>query len=178
MAIILGVDPGSRITGFGIIKSDGNKYEYVASGVIRTPNKEFPERLHQIFTDLSEVIIQHQPEQSAIEDVFMHVNPRGALKLGQARGAAIAAMTNQDLPVAEYSPRTIKQAIVGYGAATKDQVQHMVKLLLNIGGDLQEDASDALAVAICHANTGVMSGIVHSQQTMHNSRHDTNEEKL
>ncbi len=154
MAIILGIDPGSRVTGFGVIKSDGNKYEYVASGCVRTSHKEFPQRLRQIFSDLSEVIELHQPDQSAIEDVFMHVNPRGALKLGQARGAAIAALTNQDLPVAEYSPRSIKQAIVGYGAATKDQVQHMVKLLLNIDGDLQEDASDALAVAICHANTG------------------------
>ena len=153
MAIIIGIDPGSRITGFGLINSDGSKHKYITSGCIRVSNKEFPERLQKIFADLSEVIQQHKPQHAAIEQVFMHVNPNSALKLGQARGAAITALVNNNLPVAEYSARQIKQGVVGFGAASKTQVQHMVKLILNLDGDIQEDAADALAAALCHAHT-------------------------
>jgi crossover junction endodeoxyribonuclease RuvC len=153
MAIIIGIDPGSRITGFGIIESNGLKHKYITSGCIRVSNKKFPERLQQIFTDLCAVIQQHKPQQAAIEQVFMHINANSALKLGQARGAATTALVNNDLPVAEYSARQIKQAVVGFGAASKTQVQHMVKLILNLDGDIQEDAADALGAALCHANT-------------------------
>ncbi len=153
MAIIIGIDPGSRITGFGLIESDGSKHKYITSGCIRVSNKKFPERLQQIFASLSEVIQQHKPQHAAIEQVFMHVNANSALKLGQARGAAITALVNNNLPVAEYSARQIKQGVVGFGAASKTQVQHMVKLILNLDGDIQEDAADALAAALCHANT-------------------------
>lgn len=152
METILGIDPGSRITGFGVIKSDGNKHIYVASGCVRTKGKKIPERLQQIFAGISEVVDFHKPMLAAIEDVFMHKNANSALKLGQARGAAITAMVAKELEVAEYSPREIKLAVVGTGAADKAQVQHMVKLLLNLSGELQEDAADALAIAICHAH--------------------------
>lgn len=152
--VILGIDPGSLKTGFGVIKSDGHRHEYVASGCIRIAGKEFTQRLQQIFTDITEVITTYAPEKTAIEQVFMHTNANSALKLGQARGAAITALVVQQLPVAEYSARQVKQAVVGYGAATKTQVQHMVKTLLKLTGDIQEDAADALAIAICHANNG------------------------
>ena len=153
MAIILGIDPGSRITGFGIINSDGSKHSYISSGCIKIKQPEFTKRLQQIFSNIKEIIITHNPDQSAIEQVFMHTNANSALKLGQARGAAITALVTQDLPVAEYSARSIKQAVVGYGAASKSQVQHMVKSLLNLTGEIQADAADALAVALCHAHT-------------------------
>ncbi len=150
---IIGVDPGSRVTGFGIINSDGRKSKYLASGCLRLGNISFPERLQKIFHELTAVIDLHQPEVAAIEQVFMRENASSALKLGQARGAAIVALVNSGMTVAEYAPRAIKQAVVGYGAASKDQVQHMVKSLLGIQGELQEDASDALAIALCHAHT-------------------------
>lgn len=153
MAIIIGVDPGSRITGFGIIESNSLKHKYIASGSIKVSNKDFPERLEQIFTGLSEIIYKYQPQYAAVEQVFMHVNANSALKLGQARGAAITALVNNNISVAEYSARQIKQAVVGFGAAGKNQVQSMVKLILNLDGELQEDAADALGAALCHANT-------------------------
>jgi crossover junction endodeoxyribonuclease RuvC len=152
MAIILGIDPGSRITGFGVISSDGNKHEYLTSGCIKLTQTEFPLRLRQIFVALSEIINTYNPQKAAIEQVFMHTNANSALKLGLARGAAITALVVKDIPVAEYSARQIKQAIVGYGAATKAQVQHMVKILLNLTGEIQEDAADALAIALYHAH--------------------------
>ncbi len=151
--VILGIDPGSIKTGFGVIQSDGNQHKYIASGCLKIAGKDFPKRLQQIFTDITEIIKTYQPQKTAIEQVFMHTNANSALKLGQARGAAITALVTQNLPVAEYSARQIKQAIVGYGAATKTQVQHMVKTLLNLKGDLGEDAADALAIALCHAHT-------------------------
>ena len=151
--VILGIDPGSIKTGFGVIKSDGNKHKYIASGCIKIAGKDFPKRLQQIFAGITEVIKTYGPQKTAIEQVFMHTNANSALKLGQARGAAITALVTQNLPVAEYSARQIKQAIVGYGAATKTQVQHMVKTLLNLKGDIGEDAADALAIALCHAHT-------------------------
>lgn len=158
MSIILGIDPGSRITGYGVIKKDGRKLSYLGSGCIKalSSNKEeddFSARLQTIFAGVSELIIQFKPELFAIEQVFMGVNPGGALKLGQARGAAIVAATNNGLSVAEYSARQIKQSVVGTGAADKTQVQHMVKSILKLPGTPQADAADALAVALCHAHS-------------------------
>ena len=160
MALILGVDPGSRKTGFGIINVNGNHHEYVTSGVIRLPTaEELPERLKVIFDSLTEIIETHCPQAVAVEQVFMAKNAGSALKLGQARGAAITACVSQGLEVTEYSARQIKQAVVGTGAAKKEQVQHMVKTLLNLPAAPQEDAADGLAAAICHA---------HSQATLVN----------
>ncbi len=154
MSLILGIDPGSRKTGFGIINVMGHQHEYVTSGVIRLPTEQdLPERLKVLFGSLTELIQLHCPQQVAVEQVFMAKNAGSALKLGQARGAAITACVAQDLEVAEYSARQIKQAVVGTGAADKEQVQHMVKTLLKLPAMPQEDAADALGAAICHANT-------------------------
>ena len=153
MAIILGIDPGSRVTGYGLINAVGNKLEYVGCGCIRTQTQDFPQRLQIIHAELVKVIEQFSPQQSAVEEVFMGRNASAALKLGQARGAAMVACLSNQLPLAEYSARKVKQAVVGNGAAEKAQVQHMVKALLSISDNIAEDASDALAVAICHANT-------------------------
>ncbi len=153
MRIILGIDPGSRITGYGVIASNGNKHQYITSGSIHTQSKYFPERCRRIYKAITEIMQEHRPEEAAIEQVFMAKNPAGALKLGQARGAALVAMAEGDIPIAEYSPRTVKKSVVGYGAADKVQVQHMVKLILNLSGTPQADAADALAIAICHAHS-------------------------
>ena len=152
MAIILGIDPGSRITGYGVIEEIAQSSRYIASGSIRVDSDYFPDRLKQIFDGVTEVISVYQPEQMAIEQVFMHKNADSALKLGHARGAAICAVQAAGLPVFEYAARQVKQALVGKGNADKHQVQHMVKILLNIKGDLQIDASDALGVCLCHAH--------------------------
>jgi len=160
LTIILGIDPGSRITGYGVIKKEGRKLTYLGSGCIKafSTSKDagdnvFSDRLQTIFAGVSELILQFSPELFAIEEVFMGVNPGGALKLGQARGAAIVAATNRGLPVAEYSARQIKQSVVGTGAADKSQVQHMVTTLLKLPSTPQADAADALAVALCHAHS-------------------------
>lgn len=153
MAIILGIDPGSRVTGYGLIRSVGSKLEFIACGCVRTNSVDQPPRLKQIFTELCSVITEFKPDEAAVEEVFMGRNAASAIKLGQARGSAMVACLSQDLPVAEYSARKVKQAIVGAGGAEKAQVQHMVKALLSISDTLAEDAADALAVAICHANT-------------------------
>ncbi len=153
MTIILGIDPGSRITGYGVIQQQGSKLTYVGSGCIRVNADTLPEKLHIIFNGVSEVIRQFNPQLFAIEQVFMARNPDSALKLGQARGAAIVAATTNELPVAEYSARQVKQAVVGTGGADKTQVQLMVKTLLKLPGKPQEDAADALAVAMCHAHS-------------------------
>ena len=144
---ILGIDPGSRLTGFGIIEDSPCGYRYVASGSIKIKADYFPDRLKQIFDGLLEIVDNYQPEQMAIEQVFMHKNADSALKLGQARGAAICAVQTQNIPVFEYAARQVKQAVVGKGAADKTQVQHMVKILLSVQGELSLDASDALAIA-------------------------------
>ena len=149
---ILGIDPGSRLTGYGIIEDSPQGYKYIASGSIRIKADYFPDRLKQIFKGLLEVVERYQPEQMAIEQVFMHINADSALKLGQARGAAICAVQAAGLPVFEYSAKQVKQAVVGKGNAAKTQVQHMVKILLNIQGEMQIDASDALGICICHAH--------------------------
>ena len=153
MAIILGIDPGSRITGYGVIAQQGHKLTYVGSGCIRVNADTLADKLHIIFNGVSEVITQFKPAQFAIEQVFMARNPDSALKLGQARGAAIVAATTNDLPVSEYSARQIKQAVVGTGGADKTQVQAMVKSILKLPGTPQTDAADALAVAICHVHS-------------------------
>lgn len=153
MIRILGIDPGSRLTGFGIIDSDGRYSRHVASGAIRVDKETLPDKLGLIFSEVSTVITQHQPLQMAIEKVFVARSADSALKLGQARGAAICAGVMQSLPVSEYTARYIKQAVVGTGSADKEQVQHMVRMLLNLSGKLQADAADALAIALCHAHT-------------------------
>ena len=153
MALILGIDPGSRVTGYGVINAVGNRLEYVACGCIRLPDVDHPQRLKQIFDSLCQVIEEHAPQECAIEEVFLGKSVSSALKLGQARGSAMVACLHHDLPVAEYSPRKVKQAQVGNGNADKTQVQHMIKVLLGVSGEVQADAADALAIAICHANT-------------------------
>lgn len=153
MAIILGIDPGSRKTGFGVINAVGDRYEYLASGVIRVAEYEFAERLKHIFESIQIIIHEHNPQVMVVEQVFMAKNANSALKLGQARGAAIASGATAGLEVAEYSARHIKQAVVGTGAADKLQVQHMIKILLALDKTPQEDAADALAAALCYAHT-------------------------
>ncbi len=151
---ILGIDPGLRVTGFGVIDKVGQRLGYVASGCIRSPDGELPQRLKTIVEGLAEVIAAYAPQQVAVEKVFVNVNPQSTLLLGQARGAAICAAIMKDLPVAEYTALQVKQAVVGHGKAGKEQVQEMVKRLLNLEGDPQADAADALACAICHAHGG------------------------
>jgi crossover junction endodeoxyribonuclease RuvC len=153
MSLILGIDPGSVKTGFGIIHHDCGRSEYVTSGVIRLPQDELPARLRVIYDSITELVELHGPQELAIEQVFMARSAGSALKLGQARGAAIVACVARDMPVAEYSARQIKQSVVGTGAADKVQVQHMVKVLLKLPAEPQEDAADALAAALCHAHT-------------------------
>lgn len=152
MSIILGIDPGSRITGYGVIRQVGRKLEYLGSGCIRTSVDDLPTRLKLVYAGVSEIIAQFQPDIFAIEQVFMAKNADSALKLGQARGAAIVAAVNVDLPVFEYAARQIKQTVVGTGAAEKSQVQHMVRSLLKLSASPQADAADALAVAITHCH--------------------------
>ncbi len=150
---ILGIDPGSRFTGFGIIEVHGDRAVCITHGVIKTGGGEFPQRLGIIFSQLQDLIRDHQPDQAAIESVFISRNPNSALKLGQARGAAVCAAIAHRLPVFEYSPRSVKQAVVGRGAADKGQVNHMVAVLLQMQQEIAEDAADALAVALCHQHT-------------------------
>ena len=152
---ILGIDPGLRITGFGILDKQGQHLDYVASGCIKTPDGELPQRLKVILKGLGEVIALHKPEQVAVEKVFVNVNPQSTLLLGQARGAAICAAVQADLPVAEYTALQVKQAVVGNGHADKEQVQAMVQRLLKLSGTPSPDAADALACAICHAYGGM-----------------------
>lgn len=152
MSLIIGIDPGSRLTGYGIIQKEGQKLIFVDAGTIRTETAEMPERLKRIFAGIDRIVKFHGPTEAAVEQVFMAQNPDSALKLGQARGAAIAALVNLDLQVAEYTARQIKQSVVGYGAADKEQVQMMVMRLLNLSIKPQQDAADALAAAICHAH--------------------------
>lgn len=152
--IVLGIDPGSRITGYGIVEKAGNRLVHIDNGAIFTDKAvDFPGRLKKIFDGLLEVIAQYRPDQMAIENIFLATNPQSALKLGQARGAAIVAAVHSGLPVAEYSALQVKQAVVGKGKAEKEQVQKMVKALLGLPDIAQADASDALAVAICHINS-------------------------
>ncbi len=149
---ILGLDPGLRVTGYGVIECRGNRLAYVASGCIRTGEGALPTRLGVIARDLGHLIAETGPTEVAVEQVFVNVNPRSTLLLGQARGAAIAAAVLAGLPVAEYTAGQVKQAVVGGGRAAKTQVQAMVMRLLKLPGAPQADAADALATAICHAH--------------------------
>jgi len=152
MTVILGIDPGSRITGYGLLQITAQEPSYLASGCIRTGNAHLPQRLSSIFSGIAEIIEQYQPVTLGIERVFMARNADSALKLGQARGAAIVAAAQAGLEVAEYSATQIKQAVVGSGAASKQQVQLMLMQLLGLNACPQADAADALAVALCHAH--------------------------
>ncbi len=152
--IVLGIDPGSRITGYGIVEQVGNRLVHIDNGAIFTDAAaDFPGRLKKIFDGLLEVIAKYQPGQVAVENIFFATNPQSALKLGQARGAAIVAAVHCGLPVFEYSALQVKQAVVGQGRAEKGHVQKMLKALLSLPEIAQADASDALAVAICHINS-------------------------
>lgn len=153
MSIILGIDPGSRVTGYGVIEASGGNSIYIDSGCIRTdPKAELSERLGQIFEGINEIIRLYLPQEVGVEQVFMAKNADSALKLGQARGAAIVACTTLKIPVFEYTARQVKQAVVGTGSAQKEQVQLMVCQLLKLHKSPQEDAADALGVALCHTH--------------------------
>ena len=160
---ILGIDPGLRITGFGVIEKSDARLHYIGSGCIKTQADELPKRLKLIFESLSEIISEYQPAQVSIEQVFVNANPKSTLLLGQARGAAICAAVAKNLVVAEYTALQVKQAIVGNGHAQKNQIQAMVKNLLNLSGDPSLDAADALACAICHAHGGFGLGKIPTQ---------------
>jgi len=152
---IVGIDPGLRVTGFGVIEKHGNRLVYVASGCVRSNDRlSLPERIRTLFAGISEVIATYGPDQAAVEKVFVNVNPQSTLLLGQARGAALSALVHAGLPVAEYTALQVKQAVVGQGKAAKGQVQHMVIRLLELPGAPNADAADALACAICHAHGG------------------------
>lgn len=152
MVRILGIDPGSCITGFGVIEKSRQQSSYIISGCIRMHEKTISLRLYEIYTGVIEIIEQYQPTIVAIEKVFMYRNADSALKLGQARGAAIVACVQKALIVHEYAPNQIKQAVVGQGHAHKTQIQQMIKILLNLPAIPPTDAADALAVALCHAH--------------------------
>ncbi len=149
---VLGIDPGSRRTGFGVLDFESDNATYVASGTVQSIDGEFADRLKQIFVSVTEIVSQYRPDVVAIESVFVHKNSGSALKLGHARSAAICATFESDVEVFEYAPREIKQAVVGTGAATKDQVQHMVISILRLEGEPSADAADALATALCHGH--------------------------
>ncbi|SMB20994.1 component of RuvABC resolvasome, endonuclease [Sterolibacterium denitrificans] len=158
---ILGIDPGLRVTGFGLIEKQGSRLHYIGSGCIRTASaaedgmaENLPQRLKIILEGVAEIIATYQPQQAAVEKVFVNVNPQSTLLLGQARGAAISALVLAGLPVAEYTALQVKQAVVGHGKAAKAQVGHMVRKLLDLDGEPSADAADALACAICHAHGG------------------------
>lgn len=153
MTRILGIDPGSRSTGYGLIDAGAGGPKLVACGRIRTESDNFPQRLKQIYDGIVAIVHQYRPDELAIEQVFMHKNADSALKLGQARGAALCAGLVAGLEVYEYAAKSVKQAVVGKGGADKTQVQHMVKILLKLDGKLQADAGDALGVALCHLHT-------------------------
>jgi crossover junction endodeoxyribonuclease RuvC len=173
--IILGIDPALRTTGFGVIEKQGSRLRYIASGTIKTGSETaLPPRLKVILASISEVIATYRPACAAIEKVFVNVNPQSTLLLGQARGAAITALVGADLEVAEYTPTQIKQAVVGTGKAAKTQVQDMVARLLKLPGLPGSDAADALAVAICHANShdalALIGALSPSAQILHMKR--------
>jgi crossover junction endodeoxyribonuclease RuvC len=167
---ILGIDPGSRITGYGIIDTDGRRNIYVGSGCVKVAENSIGEKIKTIFDEISTLVATEKPAELAIEKVFMHRNADSALKLGQARGAAICAVTAHSLPVFEYTPAQIKQSVVGKGNAEKRQVQHMVKFLLNLPAMPQADAADALAAALCHANTKNTLAHMHGVRGMRGGR--------
>lgn len=149
---ILAIDPGSTITGYAVIDTQGQRSTYIDSGCIRLGKEEMPTRLMMIHQGVQELIATYKPREFAIEQIFMHANPNSALKLGQARGVALAVAALNGLPIGEYAPKAIKNAVVGTGAASKEQVQYMVKTVLGLQGKVQSDAGDALAIALTHAH--------------------------
>ncbi len=170
MTLILGIDPGSRITGYGLIEATGQTTRYVESGCLRLQTDSLAERLKQIYVQLTEIIQQYRPEQMAIEQVFMARNPDSALKLGQARGVAIVAAACENIPVSEYSARQVKKAVVGNGSADKLQIQQMIRLVLNIPHKLQADAADALGIALCHAHAHHFQQLIQQTGSIKNGR--------
>jgi len=167
---IIGIDPGSRVTGFGILDCVQDHASYVASGAVKSPKGAFQDRLRLIFSSLQEIVSEYRPQVIAIESVFVHKNAGSALKLGHARAAAICATFDFDLDFFEYAPREIKQAVVGTGSATKEQVVHMVRAMLELDGELSPDAADALAVALCHANRRRLHAALLGHATMAGAR--------
>jgi len=165
MIRLIGIDPGSRITGYGVVDTDGFRHKYVTSGFIKINADTLGAKLGIIFTEVSKIVSTWKPESMAIEQVFVKRNVDSALKLGQARGAAICAGVQAELPIGEYTPRAIKKAVVGSGAADKQQIQHMIQRLLGLDELPQSDEADALAIAICHAHhikvrsSGVAAGV-------------------
>ncbi len=153
MTRVLGIDPGSRVTGYGLIESDGVRSRHLHSGCIRTTSGEFPQRLGEIFTGIAALLDEWSPQEVAIEQVFVSRNAATALKLGQARGTAICAVVTLDIPLFEYTPAAVKQGLVGNGRAEKEQVQHMVRVILGMQDSMALDQSDALAIALCHAHS-------------------------
>ena len=153
MTRVLGIDPGSRVTGYGLIETDGVRSRHLGSGCIRTTSGDFPQRLGEIFTGVRGVLAEWQPQEVAIEQVFVSRNASSALKLGQARGAAISAVVTLEIPIFEYTPAAVKQGLVGNGRAEKEQVLHMVRVILGMQGKMALDESDALAIALCHAHS-------------------------
>jgi len=151
--LALGIDPGSKFTGYGLVAKEGSRLHFIAAGRIATKaSAPLSERLNQVFTGLRQVIRRYSPDMAVVEDIFFAKNVRSAVRLGHVRGVALLAAAEAGLPVSEYSPATIKMAVVGYGQADKDQVGLMVKKILGLDHDLTEDAADALAAAICHLN--------------------------
>jgi crossover junction endodeoxyribonuclease RuvC len=165
MIRVIGIDPGSRITGYGVVDTDGFRHRYVTSGFIQIKADTLGEKLGIIFCEVSRIVTDWKPESMAIEQVFVKHNVDSALKLGQARGAAICAAVQAELPIGEYTPRAIKKAVVGTGAADKQQIQQMIQRLLGLDKLPQSDEADALAIAICHAHhikvrsSGIGSGV-------------------
>jgi crossover junction endodeoxyribonuclease RuvC len=153
---ILGIDPGLRVTGFGLVDADKDRIAYLASGVIRTGEGSLPERLQKIHHGIVELVEEYRPDIAACEIVFVNINPKSTLLLGQARGAAIGALASRSLVVHEYTALQVKQALVGYGRASKEQVQMMVQRLLLLPGTPSPDAADALACAVCHVHAGAI----------------------
>lgn len=165
MSVILGIDPGSRVTGYGVIRVENNRISYVCSGCIRTQDEIFVNKLKQIYDGVCEIILQTSPDKFAIEEPFVSKNISSSFKLCHARASAIVAALNYGLPIFEYSPRKVKQAVVGYGNATKEQIQQMVVKLLSLSKRPQEDAADALAIAICQANTNYGLSSLNAEQS-------------
>lgn len=163
MPRILGIDPGSRKTGFGIIEFEGQKVKHIINGRLMVGDGDFPDRLGQIFTGLCDIIERYKPDMMAVEKVFLHKNADSALKLGQARGAAICAGVSNHLPVHEYTATQIKKAVVGNGHAKKEQVQYMISIILSLPEPPDEDAADALACAMTHMNHAAIDGLTKSK---------------
>ena len=157
---VLGIDPGSRFTGWGVIDGDGRRSVHVASGVLRLGDGDFATRLRAVFDGVTALVAEYRPQEIAIERVFVARNAGSALKLGQARGAAICAALADGLPLAEYAPREIKLAVVGTGTASKEQVQHMMRMILKLTTPPQADQADALAVALCHAHSRTLAAVL------------------